>query len=218
MSVSSFDERFSLILLVFTLISLAAIILFYKNLSSRRAIVYLPLISFVLLCYIGNAIISYPYDRGCSLAYYTENENDAIIISSGKEVLFCDLSSGNYPFTKSAMEYGESMCKNSVSAYMISDYHYTHIATVTKLVNYTDVRTFILPVPKERDRRFHEAIVAYLELNDCDVKIYENGKEKLIFGEVSITPYIHSHESANPTSIMLIESRNINKCSDALYL
>lgn len=202
----NFDNRFSSVLFALTVISLTAMLVFYKNFSKRRAFAYIPLISFVFACYIGNAVISYPYLNGNSVAYYTEDENDAIIISSGKEVLFCDISSGNYPFTLNAMEYAEKACRKDISAYMISDYHYTHIATITRLVNYTDIRMFILPIPEAHDINFHEAIVTFLNLSDCDVKFYVPNEEKLKFGDLSISPYIHPHETANPASIILIEN------------
>ncbi|MBE6619342.1 MAG: ComEC/Rec2 family competence protein [Ruminococcaceae bacterium] len=201
-----FDGIFSDLLFALTVLSLVLMLLFLKSFSKRRYLAYVPLIAFVAMSCIGNAIITYPYLHGGSVAYYTENENDAIIISSGKEVLLCDISSGNYPFTKNAIEYGEKLCRNKVSAYMISDYHYTHIATVTRLVESTDIRTFILPKPQERDLEFHNAIKTFLDISGCDVRIYTPCEEKLNFGKISLTPYIYPHKTANPASIIVIES------------
>lgn len=201
----SFDSRLSAILFSLTLISIAAMILFYRNLSQKRAFLYIPLTVFILLCYIGNTVASYPYLHQNSLAYYTEDENDAIVISSGGDLLLCDNSGGSYSFTQNALKYGEKTCKGTFTAYMISDYHYTHIATVTRLLEYTDIRTFILPVPEERDVNFHSSIVTFLTLSGCEVIEYVPNEENLKFGSISITPYIHSHETANPASILLIE-------------
>ncbi len=201
-----FDYFLCTVLLALMLISIALMAIFFKSFDSNRELAYIPLIVFVLGCYIGNYIISHPYMTGNSVIYYTENENDAIIISSGGESLFCDSSGGSYNFTRNAIEYAEKNTKTEISTYMISDYHYAHIATVTRLVEYNGIKNFILPIPQERDENFHNAITRFLYYSDCTMSFYDPNDKSVDFGEFTIKVNIYEHTTANPASLILIES------------
>ncbi len=201
-----FEYLFSAVLLSLMLLSLVIMVIFLKNFEKHRELAYIPFLVFVIGCYIGNYIIIRPYLNGNSVTYYSEKENDAIIISSGGESILCDSSGGSYSFAKNAIEYGENHGKTDITTYMITDYHYTHIATVTKLVKYTDIRSFVLPVPQERDENYHNAITRFLYYSNCSVSFYTPGEEAVMFGEFTLTASIFAHDSANPASVILIES------------
>ncbi len=202
-----FEYFFSAILLILMLLSLVIMVIFLKNLEKHRSLAYIPLVIFVLGCYIGNYIIVRPYLNGNSIAYYTEKENDAIILSSGGQSILCDSSGGSYSFVRNAIEYGESIGKTEITTYMITDYHYTHIATVTRLVRYTDIRNFILPIPQERDEDYHNAVTRFLYYNNCSVSFYSTGEESVVFGEFTLDINVYAHKTANPASVILIGSQ-----------
>ncbi len=201
-----FDYFFCTVLLVLMLIILFLMIIFVKDFGSRRELAYIPLLVFVVGCYIGNYIMLHPYITGSSVSYYTENENDAIIISSGGESLFCDSSGGSYTYAKNAIDYAEELGKTQITTYMITDYHYTHIATVTKLYTYMGIRNFILPLPQERDIDYHNAIARFLDYSECNIVFYTPSKEPIKFGEFEISVDIYTHKTANPASLIYIKS------------
>ena len=201
-----FDYFFCTVLLVLMLLIIALMIIFVKNFGSRRELAYIPLLVFVVGCYVGNYIMLHPYITGSSVTYYTENENDAIIISSGGESILCDSSGGSYTFAKNAIDYAEELGKTEITTYMITDYHYAHIATVTRLFTYMGIRSFVLPAPQERDVDYHNAITGFLDYNDCNIVFYTPSKEPVKFGEFEISVDIYTHKTANPASIISITS------------
>jgi hypothetical protein len=166
------------------------------------------MIIFVLSCFIGNSLVMRPYHSGMSVIYYTEGENDAIILVNDGEAMLCDSSDGSYSFTKNAIDYAKEVGKVDISSYMVTDYHYNHIATITRLINYSDIRSFVLPVSLGRDKNYHYAVTRYANLTGCNVHLYRAGENSLTFGDFLLNVYIYEHETANPASLVFIEDKN----------
>ncbi len=201
----SLDYPFCTVLIVLMFIVIAVMAVFLKSLDKHRELIFIPMIVFVLGCYIGNYFVMLPYQSGMSVIYYTEDGNDAVILISDGEAMLCDSSEGSYSFVKNAIEYARDVGKTEITSYMITDYHYTHIATVTKLVEYTDIKTFILPISLGRDKNYHYAVTRYVRASNCEVNLYSPGENSIVFGDFLINAYIYEHDTANPASLIFFE-------------
>ena len=204
------DYFFCTILLALMFIAIAAITVFIKSFKDHIELIFIPMIVFVMGCYIGNYFVMLPYERGMSIMYYTEDENDAVIVISDGEALLCDSSDGSYSFLKNALEYARDVGKVEVTSYMITDYHYTHIGTVTKLAKYSDIRSFILPISLGRDKNYHYSVTRYLRSSGYDVSLYRPGENSIIFNSFLINSYIYEHSTANPASVVFFEDTEQN--------
>mgnify|MGYP006974690569 CR=1 FL=1 len=60
-----------------------------------------------------------PFNSGMSVIYYTEGENDAIILVNEGEAVLCDSSDGSYSFTKNAIDYAKEVGKVDISTILI---------------------------------------------------------------------------------------------------
>ena len=199
------DYPFCTLLFVLMVIAIPLMAIFIKGFSKHKELVYIPMIAFILCCFIGNSLVMRPYHSGMSVLYYTEGENDAIILINDGKAMLCDSSDGSYSFTKNAIDYAKEVGKVDISSYMVTDYHYNHIATITRLVDYTDIRSFVLPISLGRDKNYHYAAVRYARASDCDVRLYRTGENSLIFGDFLLNVSIYEHDSANPASLIFIE-------------
>ena len=202
------DYPFCTLLFVLMLIAILSMAIFIKGFSKRRELVYIPMIAFILSCFIGNSFVMRPYHSGMSVLYYTEGENDAIILVNDGKAMLCDSSDGSYSFAKNAIDYAKEVGKVDISSYMVTDYHYNHIATITRFVDYTDIRSFVLPISLGRDKNYHYAAVRYANASNCEVCLYRAGENSLIFGDFLVNVYIYEQSSANPASLIFIEDKN----------
>lgn len=207
----SIDMRytFCILLIIFTIISIILLIILVKDIKNKRELVYIPLVIFMISAYVGNQIILLPYKNAVSICYYTEESSDAVILTDHTETILCDSSEGYYRFVKNAIEYADDLTKNEITTYMITDYHYPHIATVTKLLELTSIRKFILPYPPERDLGYHTSISEFLIRNGCSVTFYTPGKDTVNFKNFNIDVSVYEQKTANPASIIHISSPSI---------
>ncbi|MBE6607627.1 MAG: ComEC/Rec2 family competence protein [Ruminococcaceae bacterium] len=202
------DYPFCTVLFVLMLAAIFLIAVLVKGFGKHREIVYIPMILFVFLCYIGNHLVMMPYHSGMSVIYYTEDENDAVILVNDGNAMLCDSSDGSYSFTKNALDYAREVGKVDITSYMITDYHYNHIATVTKLIEQTEIRDFVLPVSLGRDKNFHYSVTKYLNASDCSVHLYKPRENSLIFGDFLLNVHIYEHETANPATLIFVEGED----------
>ena len=199
------DYPFCTVLIVLMFIVIAVMAVFLKIFDKHRELIFIPMIVFLMGCYVGNYFVMLPYQSGMSVIYYTEDENDAVILISDGEAILCDSSEGSYSFVKNAIEYVRDIAKTDITSYMITDYHYTHIGTVTKLVEYTNIKTFVLPISPGRDKNYHYAVTRYVRESGCEVSLYNPGENSIVFGDFLINTYIYEHDTANPAILMFLE-------------
>jgi hypothetical protein len=91
---------------------------------------------------------------------------------------------------------------------MITDYHYPHIATVTKLLERTSIREFVLPYPPERDEGYHISISEFLIKNGCKVKFYTPQKDTVNFKDITLDVSVYEQTTANPASVIKLGYKN----------
>ncbi len=206
----SIDIRYKIctVLLVLTVISIFLIILLVKDFSKKREALYIPLVAFMIFSYVGTQLATLPQKNRVSICYYTDKTSDAIILIDKGEGILCDSSEGYYGFISDAIDHAESLTNTEITTYMISDYHYPHIATVTKLLEHTSIREFVLPYPPERDAGYHISISEFLIKNGCKVKFYTPQKDVVNFKDITIEVSVYEQTTANPASVIKLGYRH----------
>ncbi len=192
-------------LLVIFFVSIALMIIFIKDFGKKRALLYIPMCIFMLFSYGGNLAVNSIYYSGNSVIYYTEGKNDAIILISDGEALLIDSSDGSYSFMLSALKYAKEKANVTVSAYMISDYHYTHIGSINRLCERGEINSFILPIPEERDYNNHMSVTRFLKREGFNVTLYNRGENSVVYGDFLINCFVFEKKTANPATVIFAE-------------
>ena len=174
-AVISFRYGFAGIIIVLMSLSLAVMLVI--NLKRKWTVIIPPLaaVAAFAVCLAGyNAI----HVGELGTVYYSEGQNEMIVLCEGYSGAVCDISSGGYSFVKNAPTLAAENMATELGEYVLTHYHERHIATLERILANTLLRKIYLPYPDtEADAEIMTEIKDIAREYRVEVDIYNYGEK-----------------------------------------
>ncbi len=173
-AVVSLRYTFSGIIIVLMSLSVAVMLIIRLR---RKWTVILPPVAAAFAFTV--CLVAYNVARGGEVrsVYYSENNNEMIVLSEGYSGAICDISYGSYSFMDKASDIAAENMATEISEYIVTHYHARHPATLEKLFRNTLLRKIYLPYPENGDELgVMESIIECSYEYGVEVNIYKYGE------------------------------------------
>ena len=167
--------RYDFVVPIVILMSMALAVMLVINLKRKWTIMIPPAAACIafIICFIGYSVLH----RGeLRVTYFTDDTNEALILTEGYSAVFIDISSGAYSFTDTAEDVMAENMATEIDSYVITHYHSRHISTLERMVKSSMLRKIHLPEPTcNEDIEVMIDIVKCAERYGVDLELYGDG-------------------------------------------
>lgn len=163
--------------IIIVLMSLSLTVMLVIDLRRKWTVILPPIaaIAAFTVCLVGYNAIHAGEVRS---VYYSEDQNEMIVLCEGDSGAVCDISSGSYSFVRSASDIIAENMATEIEEYLLTHYHERHIATLEKFFASTLLRKIYLPYPEtDTDAEIMTEIEDIAFKYGVDVSIYNYGEK-----------------------------------------
>lgn len=169
------------------IVLLAAILVFMLVMRVKNPIMLIGALTSVAILFVGGVQLYrlYNADR-VEVVYTAEPNSEGVIVNSGSDTLYIDISNGSQKIPKYCIDIAENeYYETELDGYMLTHYHSRHISTLTKLLSTVKIKNIYLPMPyTESEKQIFSEISELAE--NTKIVAYERGKA-FEFGNTSIS-------------------------------
>ena len=171
---------------------------FFAIRTSRKWLIFVPTILFVILLSINIAIYGASRDDFVRTEYIA---GDSLVLSSADEVYICDMSDGSYVSFYESVQIAKENCFTEIDGIILTHYHSKHVVSLERLAKNYKIRNVLLPRPQNSDEDLiMRSLVRVLENEEVDVYIYENDKSlDILKGKLNVSPRAYIAGYAQPS-------------------
>ena len=161
---------------IIVLMSIALAVMLVVKLKRKWTIILPPLVAVAAfaICFVTHNAI---HSGEVKAVYYSESQNEMVVLTEGYSAAVCDLSSGSYSFMESASDIAAENMATEMSEYVFTHYHARHTATLERLFANTLLRKIYLPYPEtDSDAEIMSEIEDIALKYRVEVSIYKYGE------------------------------------------
>ncbi|MBQ8141450.1 MAG: ComEC/Rec2 family competence protein [Clostridia bacterium] len=172
---------------IILLMSAALAVMLTVKLKRKSVILIVPLaaaLSFTACLAVYGAI----HKGEVKTSYFSDGDNEMIVLTEGYSAAVCDFSAGAYSFVKNASEIASENNATEISGYVITHYHSYHVSSLEKLCRGNVVRTLYLPYPaSSAELDLMKRITSCASSAGTDIYVYREGEKLDLLGGAWLT-------------------------------
>ncbi len=142
----------------------------------KRSLLYAMTTSFICctVLYFVFFGMKYIFFTQSHVSYFNIQSNEALLITTRKETVLCDISSGAYEVCRAGIHYAKTDGYTNIDAYLLTHYHRLHIKTIHRLASAVYLKKLYLPSAlNEKESEIYETIVLYARKRGIEVIEYD---------------------------------------------
>ena len=142
----------------------------------KRSLLYAMTTSFICCTalYFVFFGMKYIFFTQSHVSYFNIQSNEALLITTRKETVLCDISSGAYEVCRAGIHYAKTDGYTNIDAYLLTHYHRLHIKTIHRLSSAVYLKKLYLPSAlNEKESEIYETIVLYARKRGIEVIEYD---------------------------------------------
>ncbi|MBQ9115975.1 MAG: ComEC/Rec2 family competence protein [Clostridia bacterium] len=118
--------------------------------SRRRMMAFVPLTASLVVLISITVLQGFTARNRVTVSLVSQEDNESIVLYSGRSSLICDLSDGSSEIAlMAADEVTNGLYDTDIDGYMLTHYHVDHVSSLGKLMRSYYVRTVYLPEPMD---------------------------------------------------------------------